>query len=294
MPLLALGALLLAGCGAPQPPDQAPEPFQDVIRAQGLLRLGDPVGALELATTRLEGETALWAHRVTQDARIALGDEGGVQREYRELADADPESALLAYLAGRALLPDDDLARPYFERAVEADPGFAWGHIGLARLEVLRGDMFRAIVQHREQLESNPRDPDLQMSLGFLCLDLRLLRDASKAFRVALDGRPWDPRILGGLGQTLGQLDRGDEALTHLRRALAIDPSRTDLMAAEAYVLFREGNYEDAWSTVILQQEVDGSADELLVARLSAKLDRSLPHVAPLGPVHLRAGVGAP
>jgi len=265
-----------------------------VILAQGLLRLGDPEGALALAETRLEGETALWAHRVTQDARIALGQGDAVRRDYLALAEADPDDATLAYLAGRALLPDAELARPHFERAVAADPAFAWGHIGLARLEVLRGDMFRAIVQHREQLDLHPRDPDLQMSLGFLCLDLRLLRDASKAFAVALAVRPWDPRILGGMGQTLGQLDRSEEALDHLRRAQVIDPSRTDLMAAEAYVLYRAGHYEEAWEAVIRQQEVDGSADHLLVARLAAKTDRTLPHVVPLGPIHLRRPEGAP
>ncbi len=284
-------AVAVAGsiaCGTAEPPADPPPPFQDLIQAQGLLRLGDPEGALALAETRLDGETALWAHRVVQDSLLALGRDREVRERYLALSEANPDSAEFAYLAGRILLPDAEEARARFERAVDLDPGLAWGHIGLARLEVLRGDMFQAIVMHREQLDPRPRDPDLQMSLGFLCLDLQLLRDAQRAFAVALDLRPWDPRIQGGMGQTLGLLDREEESLVYLRRALELDPSRTDLMAAEAYVLFRAGHHEEAWDVVVRQSEVDGSADPLICARLEAKLGRPLPQVVPLGPMHLR------
>lgn len=286
--LLSLPLLLLNGCGpTPAGSGEPPEAFRDVIHAQGLLRLGDPEGALAAAEGRREGEAALWAHRVVQDALIALGRDAEARSRYLRAAEEQPDSALFAYLAGRIVLPDAEAARPWFEAAVELDPDFAWGHIGLAHLEVLRGDMFQAIVMHQAQLERLPGDPDLQMSLGFLCLDLRLLRDAQRALRVALDRRPWDPRVQGGLGQALGQLDRGTESLDMLGRALAIDPSRTDLMGAQAYVFFREGRYEESWSALIQQNEVDGSADPVLAARLATRLDRTLPQVAPLGPVHL-------
>ncbi len=288
--LLALPAVLAAGGGTVGPAQAPPDSFRDVIYAQGLLRLGDPDGALAAAEPRLDGESALWAHRVVQDALIGLGRGDEARQRYLGAAEQTPDSALFAYLAGRILLPDGDAARPHFEAAIELDPDLAWGHIGLAHLEVLRGDMFQAIMMHRTQLDRLPGDPDLQMSLGFLCLDLRLLRDAQRAFRVALDSRPWDPRILGGLGQTLGQLDRGTESLDLLRRSLEVDPSRTDLMGAEAYVLFREGRHEDAWDALVRQNEVDGSVDPVLGARLASRLDRSLPQVAPLGPVHLQLG----
>ena len=293
--MLLAGLWCATSCGlAPPGSVDPPENFEDVILAEGLWRLGDPAAALALAETRTEGETALWAHRVVQDSLVALGRVREAHARYEELADLYPDDPMFSYLAGRIALPDAEQARPLFERALEADPDFAWGHIGLARIEILRGDKFQAIVAHREQLERRPDDPDLQMSFGFLCLDLRLLRDATRAFQQGAALRGWDPRILGGLGQALGQLENDEESLLYLRRALDIDPSRTDLMAAESFVLYRAGRYDEAWEVMARQQAVDGSVDPLLAWKLELQLEREIPQVAILGPLHLRRAAGTP
>ncbi len=268
-----------------------------MIHAQGLLRLGDPVGALDAVAVVLDEQgTHLWAHRVAQDALIALDRREQTVQTYLELTAEYPDEAAFAYLAGRILLPDGAAARPHFEAAVQLDPTLAWGHVGLAQLEVLDGDMFQAIQIHRVALEARPDDADLQMSLGFLTLELRLLRDAQAAFRRALRGRPWDPRLLGGLGQTLGQLDSHTEAIEVLELALAIDPSRTDLMGSLAFVYYSQGDLEAAWQTCRTLQEVDASADPHLKWALEAELDRTMPHFAVLGPRYLDrvAGETAP
>lgn len=263
-----------------------------VIRAAGLVRLGAPAEALPIVESVLdEHPDHLWAHRVAQDALIALGRQGEAARDYLARADQHPDEAVFAYLAGRMLLPDLDAARPYFEAAVALDPTMAWGHVGLAQVEVLAGDMFQAIVIHEEQLKLQPDDADLQMSLGFLALDLHLLRDAQKAFRRAQAERPWDPRILGGLGQVLGQLGHDNEAIEVLEIALAIDPSRTDLMGALALVHYNRGDLEASWEACQLQQEVDASTDPRLKWALEAELDRTMPHFAVLGPRYLRPAI---
>ena len=268
-------------------PSTPPATEQAVIRAQGLLRLGDPAAALAATEAIAEQHPShVWCHRVAQDALIALDRSDEVRLGYLDLQRQNPDSAAHAYLAGRAVLPDADAARPLFETAVQLDPDFAWGHVGLAQLEVLRGDLFRAIVIHRDEL-GRGNDPDLQMSLGFLCLDLRLLRDAQKAFNAALAERPWDPRLLGGLGQTLGQLGNHEEAITQLERALAVDPSRTDLMGALAFVHYQRGDLHDAWEVSVLQAEVDGSVDPFLVWNLERRTGQSMPQFATLGPRYL-------
>ncbi len=276
--------LLIAGCARePTWPDPPPE-MQQVILAEGYLRLGDPVTAAELLAAMPEPAASdVWALRVGQDVdRALLGPKGALERAQQRYDER--EDAVSAYLLGRALLPDGDAARPLFEEATQLEPTFAWGHIGVAQLEVIRGDMFQAIQVHEQQLRNTPDDADLLMSLGLMSLDVKLLRDAEKAFRRALEARSWDPRILGSLGQTLGQFDREVEAAQHLERALSIDPSRTDLMGSLAYVRFRAGHLEQAWDLVVRQQEVDGSADAFLRWNLEMKLDRELPHFATLGP----------
>jgi tetratricopeptide (TPR) repeat protein len=259
-----------------------------VIHAAGLLRLGAPAEALATVESVLEVQPShIWAHRVAQDALIALDRRGEAVESYSSRTEEHPDQAIFAYLAGRILLPDVDAARPHFEAAVALDPELAWGHVGLAQLEVLHGDMFRAIVIHEEQIALLSDDADLQMSLGYLSLDLHLLRDAQAAFRRAEAERPWDPRILGGLGQTLGQLGDDSGAIEALEAAIEIDPSRTDLMGALALVRYNSGDLEAAWAACMLQQEVDASADPHLRWTLEAELDRTMPQFAVLGPRHL-------
>jgi len=260
-----------------------------VIHAQGLLRLGAPEEALVLVEQRIaQAPGDVWAHRVAQDAMLALGRRDEVVQRYRTQREQQPDDAATAYLMGRILLPDADAARPHFEASHQLDPTFPWAIVGLSRLEVIRGDMFQAIQLQNEELEALPRDPDLWMNLGFLCLDLQLLRDSQKAFRNSLDARPWDPRTLGGLGQALGQLGQDQESELYLRRALAADPSRTDLMGSLGHVLYERGDLEGAWEVIALQQEVDGTASTALVWRLELALERTMPSVAILGPDYLR------
>jgi len=294
--LLCLTALvgavgtLLVGCGPRAVGDVAPPATEAaVIHAQGLLRLGDPAAAERVAQAVIdEHPDHVWAHRVAQDALLAQGKRDHAVEVCLGRAAEHPDEAVHAYLAGRILLPDREAARPYFEAAVELEPHWAWGHVGLAQLEVLEGDMYQAIRIHDQQLEQQPDNADLQMSLGFLTLQIRLLRDAKHAFRRALAERPWDPRILGGLGQTLGQLGNETEAVEMLELALAHDPSRTDCMGALALVQYNRGDHEAAWNTLVLQQEVDGSADPHLKWALEAELGRTVPHFAVLGPRHLQ------
>jgi len=252
------------------------------------VRLGDPVQALDEVEVVLASEPGhLWAHRVRQSAMTAAGRAEEAQQEYLALAKQHPQQAQYAYLAGRVLLPDVAAARPYFEECVRLDPEFAWGHVGLAQLEVMRGDVFQAIRIHEEAGEQLAEDTDLQMSLGLLYLQLRLLRDAQRAFDTALRQRPWDPRIHAGLGKVHTQLGREHKAIEHLELALSLDPSRTDLMGVLARVHYDIGDVDRAWEICVHHQEVDGSTDPWLVWNLEAITGHTMPQFAILGPLYL-------
>jgi len=284
--LVLFAALLLCGCATPPaewPPPPVPE--QLVIRAQGLNRLGDPAAALaELEMVFEIDPDHLWAHRVRQDALIASGRSREARELYLAMAGERPQSAQFAYLAGRILLPDSDAARPYFEQSLLLDPSFAWARIGLAQLQVIRGDLFRAVRIHVEDDDVLDEAPDLQMSLGLLYLQIGLVRDAQRALELALQHRPWDPRIHAGLGKVNTELGRDQEAIQHLVVALEIDPSRTDLMGALARIHYERGDLDRAWEVCVHHQEVDGTAEPRLVWNLEAATGRTMPHFAVLGP----------
>ena len=287
--LFVLATQLLCGCAhseveCPRPPttDQA------VIRAQGLLRLGDPQASLAEIEEVLAAEPEhFWAHRVRQDALLASDRAEEARDQYLALALERPQQVQYAYLAGRVLLPDADVARPYFDECLRIDPDSAWGYIGLARLEVIRGDMFQAIRIHEEAAERLADDPDLQLSLGTLYLQLRLPREAQRAFDKVLRERPWEPQLHAGLGRIHAQLERNVEAVEQIETALSLDPSRTDLMGVLARVHYDNGDPDRAWEVCVHQQEVDGSADPWIVWNLEAITGNTMPQFAALGPRYL-------
>jgi len=286
--LLALLALLSACDRAdveiPRPPAEA----QACLDADGLRRLGDPAGALARAEAALDQYPAsIPVHRVIQDALRDLGREDEALERYRQLHWQQPDEPSSLYLLGRAELPDDGAARPHFEACIALDPAFAWCTLALARLEVLEGDRFGALEIYRAALDGGRSQPELYLGAGFLYLDMRLLRDAERAFQAVLDERPWDTWALGGLGQVEGLLERDQLATELLERALANDPSRTDLLGTLAYVRYQAGDPEGAWDALALQQEIDGSADPLLIWKLERTLQREMPHTVVLGPYYL-------
>lgn len=283
--------ILLAACDPAEAPSQPAEEAA-CLEAEGLRRLGDPDGALARAEAILGGTPdSLCAHRAIQSALLDLDRADEARARYLELQRQHPRDAAYAYLAGRAELPDAEAARPWFERCAELDPDSAWCTIALARLEVLAGDRFEALQMHRAALDDEERDPvqelDLQLSAGFLYLELRLLRDAERSFAAVLSERPWDPMALGGMGQVQSLLGRDQEAIETLERAVAVDPSRTDLIGSLALARYGVGDLDGAWRAVTLQQEIDGSASPLLVRRLERELGRSMPVTVVLGPYYL-------
>jgi tetratricopeptide (TPR) repeat protein len=288
--LFALLVLITSLCACDRT-DEIPRPpaeNQACIDADGLRRLGDPAGALALAETALvQYPASIPVHRVLQDALRDLGREEETRERYQQLHRQHPDDPSFLYLLGRTEFPDDAAARPHFDACLAVDPAFVWCTIAEARLEAIGGDRFGALQILREAIDGGRGEPELFLSAGFLYLDMRLLRDAERSFQAVLDVHPWDSMALGGLGQVETLLGRDLEATELLERALSIDPSRTDLLGTLAYVRYETGDLEDAWDTLALQQEIDGSADPMLIWKLEGALQREMPFTVVLGPYYL-------
>lgn len=87
---------------------------------------------------------------------------------YQELYDKNPDSPMANYLLGRALSGDE--SRPYFEKAVELDEDYFWGHFGLAYsyLTAEIPDTMAAIGEYQKCSEIDPTQPMAYRQLASL------------------------------------------------------------------------------------------------------------------------------
>jgi tetratricopeptide (TPR) repeat protein len=147
--------------------------------------------------------------------------------------------AFSAYLKGRELFnkasgPAHQAALPWFERAVELDPGFADAHVGISAVhsalffrgavtrEAFEGPAKRAIDR---ALELDPASSRVYGALGFFRTLTGDLGGAETAFRRGLELNPNDGGVLAVYGAMLSNsLSRPDEAVRYLRKAVALDP----------------------------------------------------------------------
>ncbi|MER9228672.1 adenylate/guanylate cyclase domain-containing protein [Mesorhizobium sp. M0437] len=195
-----------------------------------------------------------------------------------------PLTALRAYdfyLRGRhlemSLNPDDvRLAREMFVAAINDDPGYARGYLGLAWLEIhrlkwnervdLETTLASAFASASKALELSPYDANVHWALGVVYL---WRGEAERAIGCYERGRELAPNncdLLAEYCDALGYLGRLEDATRIGELALRLNPSRPDWylwnIAASKYL---SGNYLEALS--LLEKMADlGSAYRLLAA----------------------------
>ena len=69
--------------------------------------------------------------------------------------------------------------------------------------------------------------------------------EAVDAYRVAAEQRPNHALAHSGLGAALNELGRFEEAETHLRRAIALNPSHTEALYFLATLRFDQQRYDE-------------------------------------------------
>lgn len=166
------------------------------------------------------------ARDVSSRLRVKLSgaDEKKLARNYT----TDPEAYRL-YLQGRFYWykqagPEYEKCADYFRRAIEKDPDFALGYVGLA-------DYYGA--RQRDKAKENVNralalDPDLAEANGTLGYQYMLDYDWPEAERYMKRALELDDKNLElhrWNGQRLMMLGRFDEAFASYERALAIDPN---------------------------------------------------------------------
>lgn len=248
-----LSPLLLAACSAPMP---VPEPAQDPARyetckdadgqrayaeALACLQGGREAAALPRLRETIERcPECVPAHRYYQETARHLGPDAVAAMEayYRNLPD-DPKSPVPAYMKA-ALQPIEYLRVEALDKLLAAYPGFAWGHLSLAR--VRRGlpipQLAEAAESYRRALALHPGLLEAYVELAETLVELGQYEAALPCYENYLRAMPNDRATVRAVVQLLlYRLARQEAARPWIARLLAEDPEDVaalmDLAAAD-------------------------------------------------------------
>ena len=237
---------------AKSPPEIAEELNVDAVVEGSVLRVGQRVRITAQLIDPVT-DTHLWAESYERDFQDVLVLQSELARaiaqeiklavtpeEARRLASAqrvNPE-AYEAYLKGRfhwyRLSPEHiDIALDYFQLALEKDPNYALGHVGIADTWLIRGDI--GLMPPREALpkfkaaalkalELDDTLAEVHVTLGHLRVCERDWAGGEAEFRRAIRLNPGDAPAHFFYSDLLISVGRPQEALAEMKRALELDP----------------------------------------------------------------------
>ncbi len=210
----------------------------DVDTAFGLLREAVSRQPSNVAALELMAEAAVRTGR-WQDAEFALKTALGLQ----------PDNLNLKLRLGGVYLAKDEpsAARDIFQELTESYPHSdrAWAALGLLDARLSSNDG-RALSELERALEENPLLPEAQLAYGELLLVGGKPSAALQAFDAARNLLQNDPQLEARLGQAKLALDQNEEALVHLRTAIAGGFKPDDVQRAFALALVVNGLYAEA------------------------------------------------
>jgi tetratricopeptide (TPR) repeat protein len=151
-------------------------------------------------------------------------------------------------------------AAEWWTRSLETDPNRAETWVGYAALALRAGDLRRAEEVTRQGLTHAPGDFDLLSLRGRTFLLLGAADSAKASLQAAVAQREDDVVTLADLARAQSDLGEVDASIESFRKAVRLDPKRTDVMLDAARVLVdaanASGNEERRRAAVALLEEV--------------------------------------
>lgn len=178
--------------------------------------------ALKKFTEAIEADiTNVDAHRYYQDIQRERGRQKELLKLYGEFVRKKPSSALFNYLYGR-LQTDIKEERKYYERAVELNPDFYWGHFALGYVHLTEKDLDSAKEEYEKCIELDPKRPEGYYRLACVQRELSQYEDALKTYKKIVELLPDDPTPYVEIGRTQAERGRHKEAVEAFEKALSI------------------------------------------------------------------------
>ncbi len=184
----------------------------------------------------------------------------------RQALRADPDNYLACNNLGIVLARQGRMseAQPLFRKALEQEPCYVAARSNLALSLAGQGRLEDAETELEGAVGCQPWNPEPRVLLGHV---RRLRGDpagALRAYREALLTSPDHPEALWGLGTTLLDTDRAEEAVPPLRKAAALRPGWAPGLSQLGAALFRAGRVEEAGAVLERALEIDpANADAL-------------------------------
>jgi tetratricopeptide (TPR) repeat protein len=109
------------------------------------------------------------AHRSYIDVSLQMGEEfrDELQKEYEAYLKAQPENPVIYYALGRIYADDKDQEKA-FQKAIELDPYYPWGHFGMAYIHYIQKEFEKAIDRYEKAIELEPDEEIFYTSLAGL------------------------------------------------------------------------------------------------------------------------------
>jgi serine/threonine-protein kinase len=208
---------------------------------------------------------------ISDNLRLTLSHEHTAMLGRRHTGNVE---AYHLYLKGRfhwAKRTEEGLVRSmqYFRQALECDPTYALAYAGLAEAYVPQG-----YYGHVPPTEAFPRaraaaeraleiDPDLSEARSVIAMIKgsyeRDLEGAEQEARAAIARSPNYPRARQALAECLTVMGRFGEAISEIRRGVALDPLALYINAAVAMTLYYAHQYGAAVAQAQLTLDMDAS-----------------------------------
>ncbi|MFT3726601.1 MAG: tetratricopeptide repeat protein [Terricaulis sp.] len=191
---------------------------------------------------------------------------------YERLAAQNLDSPDLALSLARALYQENRKAdaEQTLQQGVAQFPNVIALHNHLARIRALRGEGPNATAFMEAEITRRPQDIGLRMA----CADaLHRAKQPAKALRVveeALARAPDSPALLTAYGIVLEELNRGDEGLIALRRALALTRDKRLGQRNLLSTLLRQRHAEEALRVARVLRQEDPDEQYLIACEATA------------------------
>jgi hypothetical protein len=170
----------------------------------------------------------------------------------------------LFHAAGAHLDAGDPAAAVTLLRAALAlDPDAAAVHANLAFALAATGDVAAAETHYRRAIALAPHEPQTYLNLGAMLTSLHRAADALAVY----DAAPASPALLSNRGMALVCLGREAEGEACYRAALAQDPGYRKAAFNLAYVLLRQGRWDEGWQRLEARDWLVPMQDHLRLPR---------------------------
>ncbi len=255
----------------------------------------------------------LWAQSVLPqnlqrqyDRAVQLARQGKYQQAeplLREVVRQKPDFAPARLTLGLVyrMMNQPDKAIPHLRRAGELDPRNPTPLLELTRIALDQGKLNEAEAYLRTLRTRFPNHEELPLLTGALHIIRGQWGPAYDEFSKAVKKRPNDFRIHYNLGISASQLNKPEEAIKHLERAVQLKPDYATGWKALALLYETRQRTEDAIRayTHALKQEPDDLPSRLKRAMLYQRVEKweqalaDYQHIARLYPRNPEAHLGA-